>query len=97
MRRQFLVAAGALLATPFVVEAQPMPAVPRIGFLSLDFAGNPRGADSFREGLRDLGYVEGRTIVVEFRDARGQLDRMPALAAATAGKSSRAPTHPISP
>ena len=80
-RRQFLVASSALLATPFVVDAQPVPTVPRIGFLSLDLNGNPRGADAFRTGLRDVGYVEGRTIVVEYRDARGQLDRIPELAA----------------
>lgn len=81
IRRELILGAGGLLAAPFALRAQPPPKVPRIGFLSLDFAGNPRGADSFRQGLRDLGFVEGRTIVVEYGDARGQLDRIPALAA----------------
>ncbi len=85
-RRRFLIASGALLAAPVAARGQPSGRVPHIGFLSLDYAGNPTGAESFRQGLRDLGYVEGRTIFVEYADARGQLDRIPALAAGLVAK-----------
>jgi putative ABC transport system substrate-binding protein len=80
-RRYFLIAAGALLAAPFAAGAQQRGKVARIGFLSLDLAGNPRGTESFRQGLRDLGYVDGRNVVIEYRDAEGKRERLPALAA----------------
>jgi len=82
-RRQFLINAGALLAVPLPAFAQqPAATIPRIGFLgvSTSTAWAPRVA-AFREGLRDLGYVEGRNIVIEFRFAEGQYDRLPELAA----------------
>ena len=68
------------LATPLIAEAQQPGKVPRIGFLS------PGGAtsaptDAFRQGLRELGYVEGQTLVVEYRWADGHTARLPALAA----------------
>ena len=53
----------------------------RIGYLSLNARANPHLPGAFRQGLRDLGYVEGRNVVVEFRDAEGQLDRLSSLAA----------------
>jgi putative tryptophan/tyrosine transport system substrate-binding protein len=53
----------------------------RIGFLSLDRAANPHLHDAFRQGLRDLGYVEGRNPVIEYRDAEGKLERLSPLAA----------------
>lgn len=80
-RRQFLVAAGAVLAGPRVAGAQQSAKVARVGFLSLDLAGNPRGTDSFVAGLRDLGYLQGRNVVIEYRDAEGKFERFPALAA----------------
>ncbi|HXV78364.1 MAG TPA: ABC transporter substrate-binding protein [Candidatus Binatia bacterium] len=63
-------------------EAQQPTHAPRIGFLT----GPPLSAqsartDAFRQGLRDLGYVEGKNIVIEWRSAEGNLDRMPTLAA----------------
>src|SRR5512134_2463701 len=67
-RRVFLIADGALLAAPFATEAQQFGQIARIGFLSLNMAGNPRGTDSFRQGLREHGYVEGRNVVIEYRD-----------------------------
>jgi len=82
-RRQLLIAAGALLAAPLRGFAQqPAATMPRIGFLgvSTPAAWAPR-VDAFRAGLRDLGYVEGKNIVVEFRFAQGRYDRLPELAA----------------
>lgn len=71
-----------LFALSFSTEAQQPEKVPRIGFLS---AASPTSASfrtkPFRQGLRDLGYVEGQNIVVEYRYAERKLDRLPALAA----------------
>lgn len=82
-RRRFLIAALMLSATPVrALAQQPAQHVPRIGFLggSTPEAWAPR-LDAFRAGLRDLGYVEGKNIVVEYRFAQGQYDRLPELAA----------------
>jgi len=70
-----------LLATAFFAEAQTTK-IPRIGFLITSSAAviAPR-MDAFQQGLRDLGYVEGKNIVIERRHAEGKLDRLPALAA----------------
>jgi putative ABC transport system substrate-binding protein len=78
-----LIAAGALLAAPVPGFAQqPAATIPRIGFLGVSTpeAWAPR-VDAFRAGLRDLGYVEGKNIVIEFRFAEGKYDRLPELAA----------------
>src|SRR6266545_5249090 len=80
-RRDFLVAAGALLAAPLVAEAQQAAKVTRIGYLSHNLAATPHLPEAFRQGLRDLGYVEGRNLVIEYRDAEGKVERLPALAA----------------
>src|SRR5512132_205789 len=80
-RRKFLIAAGALLAAPLAAEAQQAAKIARIGFLAVDLANNPRGAEAFHQGLRDLGYVEGRNVSIEYRDAEGKFERLPALAA----------------
>jgi putative ABC transport system substrate-binding protein len=64
--------------------AQPKEKLPRVGYLN---PGSPsdrlsqRRLEAFRQGLRDLGYVDGRNIVIESRWAEGQYDRYPALAA----------------
>jgi putative ABC transport system substrate-binding protein len=70
-----------LLAGPLAAEGQQTAKVPRIGFLSLNLAPNPHLKEAFRQGLRDLGYVEGHNVVIEYRDAEGKLERLPALAA----------------
>jgi len=81
-RRTFLSAlTGSLLAAPFVAEAQPAGKVARIGYLAPNLAVNPHLPEAFRQGLRDLGYVEGRNLVIEIRSAEGKLERLPALAA----------------
>jgi putative tryptophan/tyrosine transport system substrate-binding protein len=63
------------------VEAQQAVKVARIGWLGLDPAGAPHLRAAFLEGLRDLGYVEGRNLVVESRYTGGALERVPAVAA----------------
>src|SRR5712692_9916380 len=81
-RRAFLgTVAGGLLAAPLAVEAQQAAKVARIGFLALNLAPNPHLREAFRQGLRDLGYVEGRNVEIEYRDAEGKDERLPALAA----------------
>ncbi len=67
---------------PFAAHAQQARKVPRIGYLSaqsLSAASSP--LDGFRQALRDLGYMEGKNIVIEYRFAEGQFDRLPDLAA----------------
>jgi putative ABC transport system substrate-binding protein len=81
-RRTFLVAtAGALLAAPLAAGAQPAPRNARIGYLATNLATTPHLQDAFRQGLRDLGYVEGRNLVIEYRSAEGKSDRLAVLAA----------------
>jgi putative ABC transport system substrate-binding protein len=79
-RRDFIIATGALIAAPFAAIAQQPAKIARVGFLVVDRASNPGGTDAFRQGLRDLGYVEGRNLVIEYRDAEGKFERLPALA-----------------
>jgi putative tryptophan/tyrosine transport system substrate-binding protein len=75
-----------ILTTTHLVEAQQPKKVPRIGVLS---AGSPSSAthqhDAFRQGLRDLGYIEGQNIIVEYRFAEGKIDRFPELATEMVG------------
>src|SRR5713226_726838 len=80
-RRDTVLALLALGATPFAAEAQPAAKVARIGYLAPNLAASPHNHEAFRQGLRDLGYVEGRNLVIEYRDAEGKLERLPALAA----------------
>jgi ABC-type uncharacterized transport system substrate-binding protein len=80
-RRAFLVGAAALLAAPLAAEAQQAGNVPRIAFITTSSPEIPRSANAFRQGLRDLGYVEGRNITIEYRWGRGSTDRFPAFAA----------------
>jgi len=71
--------AGALLAFAVIVEAQQQEKVPRIGYLSTDST-RKENVEGLRLGLRELGYVEGKTIAIEYRYADG-VDRLPDLAA----------------
>ena len=66
-----------LLALSFSAEAQQPKKIPRIGYLGGAFSTHP----AFLQGLHDLGYVEGKNIVIESRYAEGKLDRLPDLAA----------------
>jgi putative tryptophan/tyrosine transport system substrate-binding protein len=82
-RRQFITLLGGATATwPLAGRAQQSHRVPRIGVLLLgtpaSFAGRTQ---AFVEGLRDLGYVEGRTVAIEWKWGQDQIDRLPDLAA----------------
>src|SRR5262245_49442827 len=69
------------LFSPVAAEAQQAAKVARIGYLAGSVAAGPHLPEAFRQGLRDLGYVDGRNVVIEYRDAEGKLERLPALAA----------------
>ena len=81
-RRGFLsgIALG-LLAAPLVAEAQPAGKVYRIGFLFWGAPGPSAELDAFRQGLRELGYIEGQNVAIDVRFAGGQVERLPELAA----------------
>jgi putative ABC transport system substrate-binding protein len=82
-RRRFLLTSLAgVLAGPPAAKAQQPAKIVRIGYLGLDrAAADPRIREAFLQGLRDLGYVEGRNLVIEYRDAEGKPERFPTLAA----------------
>ncbi len=83
-RRELLIALGAgALAAPLASFAQQQPAkVARIGYLSAGSSDSVRNrVEALRAGLRDLGYVEGKNILIEFRWANGKYERLPGLAA----------------
>ena len=80
-RREFIAGLGGAAVSPLVVRAQQR-ALPVIGYLSgrtADFDALP--LVSFRRGLADVGYAEGRNVAVEYRFADGRYDRIPAMAA----------------
>ena len=71
-----------LLALGVIAQAQQAKKIPRIGYLtSATPDGQSARIEAFRQGLRELGYVEGKNIVIEYRYAEEKLDRLPALAA----------------
>src|SRR5712692_4322739 len=81
-RRAFIgTLTGGLFAAPLAAEAQPAAKIVRIGFLTANLAPNRHLQEAFLQGLHDLGYVEGRNVVIEYRDAEGKFERLPALAA----------------
>jgi putative tryptophan/tyrosine transport system substrate-binding protein len=80
-RRDFIVGLGSAAAWPVVARAQ-QPAMPVIGFLHGDFPDHfTDRLRYFRQGLSEMGYVEGRNLEIEYRWAEDQYDRLPALAA----------------
>src|SRR5262244_3316109 len=81
-RRTGALGLGVLFLTLFHLARAPQPPtkIPRIGYLMTRFL-DPASTEPLRQGLRELGYVEGKTIVIEWRSAEGKLDRLPARAA----------------
>src|SRR5262245_17067028 len=81
-RRDFIqVIAGAAAAWPLAARAQQAAKVPRVGILSPAASESAATLTAFREGIRDLGYVERETIALDFRLSNGIVDALPALAA----------------
>ncbi len=82
MRRFALLLGLATVLAPLSTDAQQAGKVPRIGYLSASSpSGGPRLLEAFRKGLRELGWVEGQNIVIDYRYAEGRFDRLPDLAA----------------
>ena len=85
MNRTILIAllTAVLLTTVSFAEAQQPAKIPRIGYVS--GTGDPSNpgpyVEALRQGLRDLGYIDGKNIVIEYRGAEGKLDRIPSLVA----------------
>ena len=82
-RRTFLAGTGAvLLAAPLAADAQQAARIPRIGFLGTSSPSLERRlVEAFTQGLRELGYIEGQNITIDYRWAEGQDDRLPGQAA----------------
>ena len=82
-RRKFLATllGGAVVAWPLAARAQQPAKVPRVGILSPAASETIRTLTAFRERIRELGYVEGQTIALDFRLSKGVTDSLPALAA----------------
>ena len=90
MNRKFFVAllATLLLANASIGAAQQPGKIPRIGFLTgttTSSTSSGPGIEAFRQGLRDLGYTEGKNIIIEYRGAGGNFERMPELVAELIG------------
>jgi putative ABC transport system substrate-binding protein len=101
-RREFIVhlsgATAASATWPLAASAQTSPKIPRVGYIA---ASGPNAAattvGAFRQGLRELGYVEGQTIVVEVRWADGRLEQLPQLVADLVGLKVDVLVAPSSP
>src|SRR5262245_16804682 len=81
-RREFLGVLGSVTAACPVTRRAQQPAMPVIGFLHP--ASPETNADrlrAFRQGLKDMGFIEGESVAIEYRWAENQIDRLPALAA----------------
>ena len=79
-RRKLLIALVMLGALPRATQAQQRTKVASIGYIVSDLTRSPH-REAFLQGLRDLGYVEGGNVLIDYRDAQGKLERLPALAA----------------
>jgi putative tryptophan/tyrosine transport system substrate-binding protein len=80
-RRVFITLLGGATVTPLTVQAEQPGSPARIGVLLVGLSPDSKGAKQFRLGLRDAGFSEGRDVVIEWRSAYGDYDRVPALVA----------------
>jgi ABC-type uncharacterized transport system substrate-binding protein len=80
-RRAFISLLGGAVAWPLAARAQQRVSPRRIGFLLVGLSPDSKAALNFRRGLRDAGYSEGRDVVIEWRFAKGDYDRVPELVA----------------
>jgi putative ABC transport system substrate-binding protein len=78
-RREFVTLLGGAAAWPFSVHAQQAPSLPRLGVLLVGLSPESKAAQHFRRGLRDAGYFEGRNVVIEWRYAKGDYERVRAF------------------
>jgi putative ABC transport system substrate-binding protein len=86
LKKPFFIFVALLLAAVQIVGAQQPTKIPRIGYLdAVSLSVNAARIEAFRQGLRELGYVEGKNIVIEWRSAEGKRDRLPALASELVG------------
>ena len=83
MRRRDLITrvGGAVVVWPLAARAQQPGKVARIGYLGANLVAQPKQPEAFRQGLRELGWIEGRNIAIDYRDGQGKPERLPALAA----------------
>src|SRR5262245_66474108 len=80
-RREFITLLCGAAGWPIAVHGQQRNKIPRVGFLGLTSPhANARFLGAFRSGLRERGYIDGESILVEYRWAEGQYDRLPQLA-----------------
>src|SRR5262249_42882002 len=85
-RREFIAALGGAAAWPLAARAQQAP-LPVIGFMSSRSPeASPHMIEAFRRGLKEGGFVEGENVAIEFRWARGDYSRLPALATDLVGR-----------
>ena len=82
LRREFIALIGTSIVWPLAARAQQQPAkVLRVGILSPAPSETTATLTAFRERIRDLGYTEGTTIVLDFRLSKWNMDALPSLAA----------------
>src|SRR5262249_55545447 len=79
-RRQFIALSGVVMAWPLAARTLRAAKIPRIGLLGIKSRNSPHLLDGFLERMHELGYEEGRNVVIDYRDANGQVDRLAELA-----------------